>query len=183
MISIEEANFVNIEQQLLSLEVYLEKSDKPKIFKTGRSAGIIMVTNLRMFFLCVQAGKSLWTEVPKKVLTEVAFMGLGKIPVVGLVSAVAYDLGNILYHNNKNKKVNIETIIKNKDSFVIPGNNIVSCETIGNISSINSYIRITVKNYENNSTTYCIYPIDNSNVSNIKNLSQLPKVISEIKLY
>jgi hypothetical protein len=103
--------------------------------------------------------------------------------VVGLVSAVAYDLGNILYHNNKNKKVNIETIIKNKDSFVIPGNNIVSCEMIGNISSINSYIRITVKNYENNSTTYCIYPIDNSNVSNIKNLSQLPKVISEIKLY
>jgi hypothetical protein len=38
MISIEEANFVNREQQLLSLEVYLEKSDKPKIFKTGRSA-------------------------------------------------------------------------------------------------------------------------------------------------
>jgi hypothetical protein len=57
--------------------------------------------------LCVQAGKSLWTEVPKKLQTEVGFMGLGKIPVVGLVSAVAYDLGNILYHKNKKKKKSI----------------------------------------------------------------------------
>ena len=50
MISIEETKFVNMEQQLLSLEVYLEKSDKPKIFKAGRSAGMLVVTNLRIFF-------------------------------------------------------------------------------------------------------------------------------------
>ena len=182
MISIEETKFVNMEQQLLSLEVYLEKFDKPKIFKIGRSAGMLVVTNLRMFFLCVQSGKSLWTEVPRKVLTEAAFFGLGKIPVVGLVSAVAYDLGNVLYHRYKNKKINLETAIKNKDSFVIPINKIVNCEMIGNMSSSNSYIRINALNYENNSMTYCMYSIDNSNVSNIQNLSYLPKVLSEIKL-
>ncbi len=183
MISIEETKFVNMEKQLLSLEVYLEKSDKPKIIKTGRSAGMLVVTNLRMFFLCVQAGKSLWTEGPRKVLTEAAFFGLGRIPLLGLVSAVTYDLGNVLYHRYKNKKINLETVIKNKGSFVIPISKIVNCEMIGNNSSVNSYVRITVKNYEDNSMTYCIYSIDNSNVSNIKNISQLPKVISEIRLH
>jgi hypothetical protein len=171
-----------MERQLLSLEVYLEKSDKPKIFKTGRSAGMLVVKNLRMFFLCVQSGKSLWTEVPRKVLTETAFFGLGRIPVVGLVSTVAYDLGNVLYHDIKIKKFKLESAIKNKDSFVIPINKIVNCEMIGNMSSINSYIRINALNYENNSMIYCIYSIDNSNVSNIQNLSYLSKVISEIKL-
>ena len=102
--------------------------------------------------------------------------------MVGLVSAVAYDLGNVLYHRYKNIKINLETAIKNKDSFVIPINKIVNCEMIGNISSSNSYIRINALNYENNSMTYCIYSIDNSNVSNMQNLSYLPKVISEIKL-
>ena len=182
MIPIEETKFIDIEHQLLSLEVYLEKSDKPKILKTGRSAGILTVTNLRMFFLCVQPSKSLWKQLPKKILTEVAFMGLGKIPVVGLVSAVAYDVGNVLYHKYKNKKINIETIIKNNDSFVIPLNKIVNCEMIGNISSINRYIRINLLNYGNNSIPYCIYSIDNGNVNNTKNLTQPPEIISEIKL-
>jgi hypothetical protein len=58
MISIEETKFVNMEQQLLTLEVYLKKSDKPKMFKTGRSAGILVVTNLRIFF-CVSNQESL----------------------------------------------------------------------------------------------------------------------------
>jgi hypothetical protein len=182
MIPIEETKFVTMEQQLLSSEIYLEKSFRPKIFKTGRSAGIIVVTNLRVFFLCVQSGKSLWTEVPKKILTEVAFMGLGKIPVVGLVSAAAYDLGNILYHRYQNKKINLETAIKNKDSFVIPINKIVSCEMIGSMPSTNSYIRINALNYDNVSVVYCIYSIDDGNVDSIKNLIQLPKIIGELKI-
>lgn len=182
MISIEETKFVDMEQQLLSLEVYLEKSVKPKMFKTGRSAGILVVTNLRIFFLCVQSGKSLWTEVPRKVLTEVAFMGLGKIPVVGLVSAVAYDLGNVLYHRYKNKKINLESAIKNKDSFVIPINKIVNCDMFGN-NSVNSYIRMNMLNYDNVSAAYCIYSINNDNVNNLNNLVQLPKIINELKMH
>jgi hypothetical protein len=182
MISIEETKFVNMEKQLLSLEVYLEKSDKPKIFKTGRSAGMLVVTNLRMFFLCVQSGKSLWTEAPRKVLTEAAFFGLGRIPLVGLVSAVTYDLGNVLYHRYKNKKINLETVIKNKDSFIIPISKIVNCEMIGN-NSVNRYIRINMLNYDNISAVYCIYCIDNGNVNNLKNLIQLPKIIDELKIH
>ena len=182
MISIEETKFVNMEQQLLSLEVYLEKSVKPKMFKTGRSAGILVVTNLRIFFLCVQSGKSLWTEVPRKVLTEVAFMGLGKIPVVGLVSAVAYDLGNVLYHRYKNKKINLQSAIKNKDSFVISINKIVNCDMFGT-NSVNSYIRMNMLNYDNVSAAYCIYSINNDNVNNLNNLVQLPKIINELKIH
>ena len=84
--------------------------------------------------------------------------------------------------NIKIKKINIETIIKNNDSFVIPLNKIVNCEMIGSISSINSYIRINLLKYGNNSIPYCIYSIDNGNVNNTKNLTQLPEIISEIKL-
>jgi hypothetical protein len=182
MISLEETKFVDMEQQLLSLEVYLEKSDKPKMFKTGRSTGILVVTNLRIFFLCVQSGKSMWTEVSRKVLTEVAFIGLGKIPVVGLVSAVAYDLGNVLYHRIKNKKINLESAIKNKDSFVIPINKIVNWDMFGN-NSVNSYIRMNVLNYDNVSAAYCIYSINNDNVNNLNNLVQLPKIINELKMH
>ena len=182
MISIEETKFVNMEQQLLSLEVYLEKSDKPKKFKTGRSAGMLVVTNLRIFFLCVQSGKSLWTEIPRKVLTEVAFMGLGKIPVVGLIGAVAYDLGNVLYHRYKNKKINLESAIKNRDSFFIPINKIGNCDMFGK-NSVNSYIRMNMLNYDNISAAYCIYSINNDNVNNLNNLIQLLKIINELKMH
>src|SRR6476660_1755525 len=72
MIRQDELNFFQEEKNIKSEYVFLEKSDKPSS-RTGAgiNVGILLLTNKRLFFLCVKEGKSTAVKTGRKVTTDI----------------------------------------------------------------------------------------------------------------
>jgi hypothetical protein len=155
----EELVFLGEERKINLGYVFLEKSDRPTSNRGGGiPAGILMLTNRRLFFFDSSIHKSR-LKTAGKIAGTIAAKIAGEF-TFGLAEIAHYGIEIGIEKWNESKSVDLEPFLDKKDSFVIPIERIVSCEKFGSMLSLmlkNVYTRIGMMNDAGATTYYCIY--------------------------
>jgi hypothetical protein len=155
----EELVFLREERKINVGYVFLEKSDRPTSNRgRGIPAGVLMLTNRRLFFFDTGEHKSR-LKTAGKIAGTIAAKIAGEF-TFGLAEIAHYGIEIGIEKLNESKDVDLEPFLDEKSSFVIPIERIVSCEKFGSIFSLrfkNVYTRIGIKDDAGEKTYYCIY--------------------------
>ena len=189
----EELQFREEEKKIKVQQVFLEKADMPTSrLGSGIPTGILMLTNKRLFFFNISEGKSLRNMGTKTIIKEVSMGLVSEIPIVGNVADYALDVAEYIIDRLKDRNLDFEPFLDKERSFVIPVQQIVSCEKYGSrwlqglgvIYYKRRYLQLSVMDNTGLITNYCIYcanPKDPLNAQGIVNIDKWHKEIGKVK--
>ena len=165
-IKTEDLNLLQGERQIKAEYVFFEKVDRPSSRNgSGITAGILLLTNRRLFFLSVMEGKSTAGKTAIKIATHIV-THLANHFTLGLASWVAYGIEKGFEHLTHENYEGFKLYAAKEGSFVIPIERIISCEKVGGTFSLSSksrYTKIIISGEFGERFTYCIYSVDPKN--------------------
>jgi hypothetical protein len=130
----EDKEFFQDELKIKAEQVFLEKADQPSSqYGEGIPWGLLLLTNKRLFFFNIGTG-SMNDDKSYQISGSKGIDRISKrldriFPDDGIEAAIEYGSSKFL---DKGDKIDIEQYLDKKDSFVIPIEQIVSCEKFGN---------------------------------------------------
>jgi hypothetical protein len=189
----EELQFREEEKKIMTQQVFLEKADMPTSrLGSGIPMGVLMLTNRRLFFFNISEGKSLRNMGMKTIVKEVSMGVVSEIPIVGNVADYAVDIAEYMIDRLKDRNLEFEPFLDKESSFVIPVQQIVSCEKYGStwlqglgvIYYKRRYLQLSIMHNTGLITNYCVYcanPKDPLNAQGQVNINKWHKEIRKVK--
>jgi len=165
MIRQDELDFFQGEKNIKSEYVFLEKSDRPSS-RTGAgiNAGMLLLTNRRLFFICIKEGKSTAVKTGRKIATHLVSHLAGHfIPFASIaISLVETGIETGVDHLRHKENLDLLSLSKNENSFVISIHDLIDCRKYGgafSLGSKNRYLQISIKQ-PLGIEKYCIYGLN-----------------------
>jgi hypothetical protein len=161
-IKVEELNLLRVERQIKVEYVFLEKADHPTS-RTGAGipAGILLLTDKRLYFFSIREGKSTVGKLGIKFATDIADHF-----TFGLASLVEYGIEKGIEYINSENYEDYKLYSQEEESFVVPIERIANCEKFGGTFSLSPksrYVKLTLLDEFEKRSSYCIYSINPKN--------------------
>ena len=146
----EEFAFLQGEKEIRTDIIFLEKGEKSSSYiGRGVPRGKLILTEKHLVFLSKDTGDSLKKHMGKVVV------GL----IVGAIDPFGFaDLGEYALDKVKNRKMDLEPVLKSEFSFIIPAEQITGLDKTGLFSREKvRTLKIRIKDNDGIESTYCIY--------------------------